>query len=84
MQELQRGLDEESRLRSWLPVVLQAVLFGLLHYRGVPSGPVGVVMAGGWGFLLGWLRRHTGGLVTPLAAHVAADVVIFGILLASR
>lgn len=40
-------------------VVLQAVAFGVLHLHGVPSGPVGMVMAGAWGLLLGVIDART-------------------------
>jgi len=67
-----------------LALLLPAALFGACHYHGVPSGPAGAVMAGSWAVLLGWARRRTGGLLTPVLAHVAADAAIFVIALAAR
>ena len=51
-------------------------LFGLQHAWGFPRGPVGVVLAGGWAVMLGLLRRHSGGLLSPILAHVVADATI--------
>ena len=79
-----RGLLYD-RLRAatthrWLPHVGQAAVFGLIHWQGVPSGIVGMVLAGGWGLGLSLLRDRTGGLWTPWLAHVAADLCIFALL----
>ncbi len=79
-----RGLLQ-GLLRSWLgpglaPVLLQGAAFGVLHWHGVPSGPLGALMAGSWGVMLGWARRRSDGLLTPVIAHVGADVVIFALL----
>ncbi len=57
-------------------VVLQAVAFGVLHLHGVPDGPVGMVMAGAWGLLLGVLRLRSRGLLAPYVTHIAADATI--------
>ncbi len=63
-----------------LSILLPAVLFGTCHWHGFPSGPVGALLAGSWGVLLGWARRRSGGLLTPLLAHIVADATIFAIL----
>lgn len=62
-------------------VVLQAVAFGVLHLHGVPSGPVGMVMAGAWGLLLGVMRLRSGGLLAPYVTHIAADATIVLLML---
>jgi uncharacterized protein len=67
----------QGTLGTWLAVGLQALLFGMLHLDGYPYGPLGVVMAGAYGVLLGLLRVHSGGLLACWLAHVCADVVIF-------
>ncbi|MDG4787950.1 CPBP family intramembrane metalloprotease [Micromonospora sp. WMMD1102] len=59
-----------------IAVVLQAVLFGAAHLAGFPSGAVGMVMAGTWGFALGILRLRTGGILLPYLVHVTANAVI--------
>ena len=35
---------------GWLAIVIQAVLFGALHYQGFPSGLLGAAMAGAANF----------------------------------
>lgn len=62
-------------------VVLQAVAFGVLHLHGVPSGPVGIVMAGAWGLLLGVMRIRSRGLLAPYVTHIAADATIVLLML---
>lgn len=39
------------------------------------------MLAGGWGFLLGLLRRRAGGLLAPTLAHVFADATIAALVL---
>ena len=62
-------------------LLVQAVAFGLLHIQGFPSGLTGVLLAATYGLAIGALRNHTGGLLAPWLAHVAADVVIASVLL---
>lgn len=64
-------------------VLLQALAFGLLHLHGVPSGAVGMVMAGMWGLLLGIMRLRSRGLLAPYVSHIAADVTIVLLMLPS-
>ncbi len=79
-----RGLLQSalaSALRSMpAAIVLQAVAFGVAHLHGVPNGPLGAVMAGTWALVLGWVRERSDGLLTPILGHIAADLVIFGLL----
>lgn len=84
---------EELLFRGWLldrlhalasptaAVLLQGLAFGAIHWKGVPSGPAGFVLAGLWGTALGALRIHTRGLLTPWLAHVAADLIIVSLLI---
>jgi membrane protease YdiL (CAAX protease family) len=77
MQALDRTLGEGP-----VSVGVQAVPFAAFHYlSGFPNGVVGMVLVLIYGVMLGGLRRLSGGLLAPLAAHVAADLVIFSILL---
>jgi hypothetical protein len=69
---------------SYFPVVLQAVPFGLIHLAGVPNGAFGVIMAGVYGLMLGFIRRRSGGMLAPIATHILADVVIFTMLALRR
>jgi uncharacterized protein len=72
------GLDSQWGWRA--AIIISGVFFGVLHIAGYPPGPLGAVMAGIYGILLGWLRRRTGGLLWPIVAHIVADATIFGIL----
>jgi membrane protease YdiL (CAAX protease family) len=59
---------------------LTAVLFGLGHYYGQPSGPLGVVMAGIAGWF--WARSmiETRGFVWAFFIHLVQDIVILSFL----
>lgn len=61
-------------------VFVTAVLFGLGHFYGQPSGPLGVVMAGFAGWI--WARSmiETRGFVWAFAIHMVQDIVIFSFL----
>jgi membrane protease YdiL (CAAX protease family) len=61
-------------------VLLTAVLFGLGHYYGQPSGPIGVVMAGLAGWI--WARSmiETRGCGWAFFIHMVQDIVIFSFL----
>ncbi len=64
-------------------VLATSVFFGLMHWNGYPSGPMGAVLAGAYGVGLGLLRWRSGGLVLSMACHVCADATIFWILVSS-
>lgn len=64
-----------------LVLVLQAALFGVSHWKGVPSGASGVGLAAVYGLMLGYLKRRSGGLMAPFLAHVTADLAISLIVL---
>jgi membrane protease YdiL (CAAX protease family) len=75
-----RGILYEALFEEygvWWAVVLQGVVFGIVHARGVPSGAVGVGMASIYGVMLGWLRHYSRGLLWPFVAHIFADATIF-------
>jgi len=61
-----------------ISVVIQAVLFGWMHYSevGCPKGLLGVAMASVYGLMLGFLRNHARGMLAPLVAHVGTDVTV--------
>lgn len=61
-------------------VLLTAVLFGLAHYHGQPSGPLGVVMAGIAGWF--WARSmiETRGFFWAFFIHLVQDIVILSFL----
>ncbi len=74
-----------AHLRNMLPageaVLLTAVYFGLGHYFGQPSGPVGVLMATFAGWIWGKSMIETRGFAWAFAIHLVQDIVIFCFLL---
>lgn len=62
-------------------VVVQAVIFGAIHYWGIPNGILGAVMATVYGLFLGFIRIRANGLLMPILVHTFADMTIFMILL---
>jgi membrane protease YdiL (CAAX protease family) len=73
-----------AHLRGVFPpaetVLLTAVFFGLGHYFGQPSGPLGVLMAGLAGWI--WARSmiETRGGLWAFVIHVVQDIVILSFL----
>jgi membrane protease YdiL (CAAX protease family) len=61
-------------------LILQAVFFGLMHIRGFPSGPYGIVLAAAFGLVLGYLRIRTKGMLAPWAAHAAVNGMMYAYL----
>jgi membrane protease YdiL (CAAX protease family) len=60
-----------------LALVLQALQFGIAHYRGgFPNGWLGIATTGLFGFFMGLVRRSTNGLFACWIAHAAADFTI--------
>jgi hypothetical protein len=61
-------------------ILLVSAFFGLRHYYGQPSGPLGVAMAGFAGWI--WARSmiDTRGGVWAFLIHMALDIVIFAFL----
>jgi len=59
--------------------VVQAVVFGVLHYYGIPSGMAGVCLTFVYGWIMGILMEQVGdgGLFLPIVAHTIADYYIF-------
>jgi uncharacterized protein len=78
-----RGVFQEALTAEWGPwpaVVIQGVLFGVIHIQGFPRGGEGMVMASAYGVALGWLRLRSGGMAASCIAHVCADATIFALL----
>jgi membrane protease YdiL (CAAX protease family) len=61
-------------------MLLTAVLFGIGHYYGQPSGPIGVVMAGFAGWAWAKSMIETRGFGWAFMIHVVQDIVIFSFL----
>jgi len=72
-----------SQWGAWVTLAATALLFGLGHLRGYPSGVVGACLAALFGFAMGVLRLWTGGVALPIVAHMAADATIYCILVHS-
>ena len=66
-------------------VILQAAVFGLLHFTevGCPKGIAGAAMACAYGLLLGLMRNRARGMVAPWMAHAGADITVFVLVAAS-
>ncbi|MNJ91814.1 CAAX amino terminal protease self- immunity [compost metagenome] len=62
-------------------LILSAVLFGVPHYFGNPSGVIGVLMAGVLGYILCKAAIETKGLAVSWAIHFIQDVLIFTALM---
>lgn len=61
-------------------IIIQALLFGLLHINGFPSGVLGVSLVFVWGIFLGAIRYRSQGLFGCILSHIFADMTIFMIL----
>ncbi|QBI18821.1 CPBP family intramembrane metalloprotease [Egibacter rhizosphaerae] len=77
---VQGALQQTLGKATWA-VLLQAVVFGGAHYHGNPGGFAGVVLATGYGAMLGVIRLRSRGLLAPWIAHVCADITIAVVLL---
>ena len=60
---------------------ITAVLFGLAHYQGVPSGLLGVVLSSILGFLLAKSMLDTKGMYWAWMIHFLQDILIFTYLM---
>ena len=65
-----------------ISLVIQAIIFGWLHYSevGFPKGLVGVAMAFVYGLFLGYLRYRSRGMLAPWLAHAGTDIAVFAIV----
>lgn len=59
---------------------ISAILFGLPHFAGMPSGVIGVIMAGVLGFVLSKSMIETNGFFWAWLIHFIQDVLIIGSL----
>jgi uncharacterized protein len=58
-------------------LLMSAVLFGIPHYWGFPSGVIGVIMAGVLGYVLSKATYETQGLGIAWGIHFMQDLIIF-------
>ena len=72
-----------ERIGKEQALLLTTVYFGLGHFYGVPSGILGVILAGFLGWFLGKSLLETKGFFWAWIAHFLTDVVIFTFYLMS-
>lgn len=60
--------------------LISAIIFGLAHFRGMPSGIIGVVLAGVLGYILSKSIHETNGIFWAWFIHFLQDVIIIGSL----
>lgn len=60
--------------------IVSAILFGMPHLAGMPSGLIGVTMAGVLGFVLAKSLIETNGFFWAWTIHFLQDVIIIGTL----
>jgi membrane protease YdiL (CAAX protease family) len=60
--------------------ILQAAIFGIWHYHGIPSGLPGVALTFVYGLVMGLLMDYGDGLLLPILAHSIADYFIFVVI----
>jgi membrane protease YdiL (CAAX protease family) len=73
-----------AHLRGMFPkaemILLTAVFFGVGHYYGQPSGPLGAAMAGFAGWIWARSMMDTRGGLWAFVIHMAQDVIILSFL----
>ena len=62
-------------------LIISAVLFGLPHYFGNPSGVIGILMSGVLGYILCKATIETKGLSIAWTIHFVQDIIIFTALM---
>lgn len=60
---------------------ISAIAFGLVHYRGMPNGILGIIMAGVLGWLLAKSVLETTGLFWAFGIHFVQDIIVISSLL---
>lgn len=68
----------KNLLSPYTILIITAVLFGLPHLAGMPSGIIGAIMAGILGFILAKSMVETNGFFWAWFIHFLRDVIIFG------
>ena len=73
---------EYARVLSepWQSNVCQAIVFGIWHYNGIPSGFTGIGLTFVYGGIMGMLADVGGGLFLPIVTHTIADYFIFAMI----
>ena len=68
---------ENEKNKETYSNLLQATSFGVAHYRGIPSGFLGVCLTFFFGFLMGLLGDYGHGIGLPIIVHTLVDYFIF-------
>lgn len=56
--------------------LISAVIFGIAHFQGMPSGIIGVILAGLLGYVLSKSINETNGIFWAWIIHFLQDVII--------
>jgi membrane protease YdiL (CAAX protease family) len=65
----------------WTSAIVQAAIFSAIHIETLASATMFLALAL-LGFIFAWLRRVTGSLVAPIAAHLVFNLVSLGLSVA--
>lgn len=60
--------------------LISAVIFGVAHFQGMPSGIIGVILAGLLGYVLSKSIHETNGIFWAWLIHFLQDIIIIGSL----
>jgi len=60
--------------------LISAVIFGVAHFQGMPSGIVGIILAGLLGYVLCKSVQETNGIFWAWFIHFLQDIIIIGSL----
>lgn len=58
--------------------LISAVIFGVAHFQGMPSGIIGIILAGLLGYVLSKSIQETNGIFWAWFIHFLQDVIIIG------
>ncbi len=58
--------------------LISAVIFGVAHFQGMPSGIIGIMLAGLLGYVLSKSIQETNGIFWAWVIHFLQDVIIIG------
>lgn len=60
--------------------LISAIIFGIAHFQGMPSGIIGIVLAGLLGYILSKSIHETNGVFWAWLIHFLQDIIIIGSL----